>query len=52
MGTGSEQQSARIARKTVAARCLSPFSTALGIHRPKKGTGTVGQLERTAKTYL
>jgi len=37
MGTGSEQIPAGIAGKTVAARCLSPFSTVLGIHRPKRG---------------
>ena len=52
MGTGSEQRSAGIARKTVAARCLSPFSTVLGIHRPKKGTGTVGKPKTAAKTGL
>ncbi len=43
MGTGSEQIPAGIAGKTVAARCLSPFFTVLGIHRPKMGTGTVGK---------
>ena len=47
MGTVSEQISAGIAGKTVAARCLSRFSTVLGIHRPKKGTGT-GNLRETA----
>ena len=52
MGTVSEQISAGIAGKTVAARCLSPFSTVLGIHRPKKGTGTVGKPETAAKTRL
>jgi len=52
MGTGSEQRSAGIARKTVVARCLSPFFTARGIDRPKKGTGTVGKLKTAAKTAL
>ena len=49
MGTGSEQISAPIAGKTMVARCLSPFSTVFGIHRPKKGTGTVGIPETAAK---
>jgi hypothetical protein len=50
MGTGSEQVSAGTVWKTVAARCLSPFSTVHGIQRPKKGTGTVGKPETASKT--
>ena len=52
METGSEQIPAGIAGKIVAARCLSPFSTVLGIHRPKKGTGTVGKPKTATKTRL
>ena len=52
MGTGSEQISAGNAGQTAAARCLSPFSTVLGIHRPKKGTGTVGKAKTAAKAGL
>ena len=52
MGTGTERIPAGIAGKTVAARCLSPFSTVLGIHRAKMGTGTVGKPETATKTRL
>jgi hypothetical protein len=36
--------------RTVAARCLSPFFTVLGIHRLKKGTGTVGKPKTAEKS--
>jgi len=49
MGTGSEKMSVLIAGKTIVARCLFPFSTVFGIHRPKRGTGTVGILETAEK---